>query len=261
MANRSQAARSRRAELEAQRLAQAKKQRQLRIFGAAGGLLVIAVVVALTIWGVNGSKTGGSDIPPSATADKNAISLTPNVSSSAPTLDIFSDFQCPGCKSYHDALGDVIDDYIEAGTVNIIIHQMTFLDRLNTDGNPNSSTRSAVGAACADFAGKYLAYYDAVYDNQPSDEGPGYSDSLLRDTIPAGIGISGDDLTAFQTCYDTRATGQFVQDTDDEGSRGMAQAGSQTTPVYALNGENITTELGSASSPASKLKELLDNAI
>jgi protein-disulfide isomerase len=264
MANRSQAARSRRAELEAQRLAQAKKQRQLRIVGSAVGLVVIAVVVGLTIWGVNAANAGGDQQPPHATEDGRSISLTQSVPESAPTLEIFADFQCPGCKQFHDAMGDTVDEFIASGDVNVVFHLMTFLDDANVQRrSPNlkSSTRASVGVACADFAGKYLEYYDAVFDNQPATEGDGYADTLLRETVPAAVGIAGEDLTAFQTCYDQQSTGQFAQRSDDAGSAGMSALGSRTTPTYALDGVNITEELAGANDKAAKLKELVDKAL
>jgi protein-disulfide isomerase len=243
MANRSQAARSRRAELEAQRLAQAKKQRQLRIIGTAVGLVVIAVVVGLTIWGINSAETGGEDTPPNATADKKSISLTQSVSGSAPVLEILADFQCPGCKSFHEELATTIDELIDSGSVNILFRQMTFLDSVNTTQNERSSTRAAVGAACADFAGQYIPYSDAVFSNQPAKEGDGYSDTLLRDTIPSTLGITGEALTAFQTCYDNQSTGKFVQGVDDEASERLQAVDSTGTPTYILNGENITSQM------------------
>jgi protein-disulfide isomerase len=256
MANRSQASRSRRAELEAQRIAQAKKQRQLRIIGSAVGLVVIAVVLGLTIWGLNGSEeAAGDQVPTHATSDRSGISVTPELDGVAgvPVLDIYTDFQCPNCKNLHDALGTSLTTLVDSGTVNVVLHQLTFLDGVNTDVNLKSSTRSAIAAACADNADKYFAAYDAILAGQPASEGDGYTDAFLRDELPATVGLTGTQLTDYQQCYDTQATGKFVQDVYDAAGRADVTG----TPVYKLNGEDITSPIWGDPSPGTKLEQLV----
>ncbi|MDR1078568.1 MAG: thioredoxin domain-containing protein [Propionibacteriaceae bacterium] len=250
---------SRREQLEAQRQALAQRQRRNRLITVLAGVLGVALVVSLTVWGINSNKnSGGDEVPPNATAKRDGITITPTLTDeSTPLLVIYSDFQCPGCKSVHDAISTVLQQAVDSGRVRIEFHTLIMLDYANTQvGSPNlrSSTRATVAAACADTVGVYYPFYSAIYANQPATEGDGYSDDLLRVQIPTEVGLSGDQLTRFQTCYDNQSTGKFTLQVDEA----AAKAGITGTPRIWLNGEDITAEVTSAASPANKLKQLLN---
>ncbi len=151
----------------------------------------------------------------------------------APLFVIYQDYQCPICKEYHTVFGPKLREAAAAGKIQLEYRTMNFLDsNLQND----ASTRSAVAAACSDNVNAYAEYYDALYDNQPATEGDGYSDETLRVTIPAQLGMTGDKLAGFQKCYDTRATLQFINGTNDAAGR----AGISATPTYMYNGKDIT---------------------
>jgi protein-disulfide isomerase len=155
-------------------------------------------------WGpVNGDKTG-------------IIANPGKAKSGRPLFVIYQDYQCPTCKQYHTVFGTKLREAADAGKIQLEYRTMNFLDsNLQND----ASTRAAVAAACADNAGVYQGYYDAVYDNQPATEGAGFSADLLRVTIPTQLGLTGDKLAGFQKCYDTQATLQFIQGTNDAAVR------------------------------------------
>jgi len=100
----------------------------------------------------------------------------------------------------------------------------------------DASLRSAIGNAAAAVVGKYREYHEAVYAHQPPHEGDGYSDDLLRNQIPAQIGLTGDDLTKFQKLYDSRATQQFVENA----TKKALEDGYTSTPTYLVNGTQIS---------------------
>jgi protein-disulfide isomerase len=166
--------------------------------------------------------------PPHANADYSGVLATPDAPAQAPLLTIYQDYQCPWCKIFDQSFSDVIAEAVAAGRLRVEIRTMTFLD--DSLGN-DSSTRAAVAAACADFFNLYYPFYKAVYANQPEREGDGYSDELLRQTLPGQLGLSGDALTSFQQCYDTRATLEFVQGT----YQSAVQSGVRGTPTYLLD--------------------------
>lgn len=231
---------SRREELRAQREAELRAaQRRKR---TTIGLSIVAVVVAigLVVWGIYSvkDKIGATNaVPPHANGDKSGIVVNPGkAQQGAPLLVVYQDYQCPICKEYEVAFGTKINEAAAAGTIQLEYRTMTFLD---TNLQNDASLRAAVAAACADNAGVYEAYHDAIYNNQPSKEGVGYSDTLLRDTIPAQLGLTGDKLAGFQKCYDTQATLQFVNGVNDAAGR----AGITGTPTYMYNGKDITSQL------------------
>ena len=234
VSQREQLRRQREAELLA-----AQRSNRVRI-----GLAIVGAVVAvsLIVWGVYSfkDKIGATNaVPPHANGDKSGIIANPGVAKpGAPLFVIYQDYQCPACKEYHTIFGTKIRDAADAGKIQLEYRTMTFLD---TNLKNDASTRAAVAAACADNAGVYQGYYDALYDNQPATEGQGFSAELLRTTIPAQLGLTGDKLAGFQKCYDTQATLQFVNGTNDAAGR----AGITGTPVYQYQGKDITKTLTS----------------
>lgn len=233
---------TRREQLRLQREAelQAAQRRKRTTFGLA----IVGAVVALSliVWGVYSVKdTIGSTnaVPPHANGDKSGIIANPGLAKAgAPLFVIYQDYQCPACKQYHTIFGTKLRDAADAGKIQLEYRTMTFLD---TNLKNDASTRAAIAAACADNAGVYQGYYDALYDNQPATEGQGFSSELLRTTIPAQLGVTGDRLAGFQKCYDTQATLKFVNGTNDAAGR----AGITGTPVYQYQGKDITKTLTS----------------
>jgi protein-disulfide isomerase len=263
--SRSQTSRSRREELERQRLEKAKRDRRIRLASFGGGLVVIAVVIGLAIWGLNSADQGGDAVPLHADADLTGITPNADVAAGAPTLDIYTDFQCPYCASYEANLADTFAEIVEAGTAKVTFHPLKMLDYMNSQAgsdNLQSSTRSAVAAACADtLEGDYfLPVANAIFENQPATEGDGFDDLTLRQTVAATAGIDGDNLTAYQLCYDDKATGQFVNKVYDAASERFGN--DMTTPTYLLNGTNIMGLISdwTADTAGEELKELIAEA-
>ena len=231
---------NRREQLRLQREAELKAAQRKKRLTVGLGIIGGIVAISLIAWGVSTfTDTAGAtnSVPPHANGDKSGIIANPGKAKSAvPLFVIYQDYQCPGCKEYHTVFGTKIREAADAGKIQLEYRTMTFLDsNLQND----ASTRAAVAAACADNAGVYQGYYDALYDNQPATEGAGFSADLLRTTIPTQLGLSGDRLTSFQKCYDTKATLSFVSGTNDAAGR----AGITGTPIYQYNGKDITKSL------------------
>jgi protein-disulfide isomerase len=230
--------------MEQQRLAQAQKDRKIRLAVFGGGLGLIVIIVVVAVVGLNLTGRGG-DVTP-LHGDEAQTGITPNldVAAAAPVLEIFSDYQCPGCASYEAGLSDTLESIIDDGSAKVVFRTMTFNDQVNGTENAQSSTRAAVAAACADTleGDYYFPMYAEIFANQPSPEGVGFSDEQLRTTFPTAVGITADQLTDYQTCYDKRLTGQFVQSVDNSASADNVRS----TPTYRLNGTNITQDINPA---------------
>ena len=76
-------------------------------------------------------------------------------SASAPiTLDVYSDFQCPGCKAlYETTLRPLIDNYVDKGKVYLVHHDF-----------PLPMHAFAMQAACYARAAHRIGKYDQVAD-------------------------------------------------------------------------------------------------
>ncbi|MGK2309179.1 DsbA family protein [Cutibacterium sp. V970] len=250
---------SRRAALRAQQEAQAAAQKRRRVVAVIIGVVVVAAIILAIVLGMNRKSDGGASstqiTPPSITKD-GVYTLNPDRGKKgAPTVTVYQDYQCPGCKAVEDALGRQFNELSARGQIKLRYHTMTFLDQ-KYDGE--NSHRAAMAAAAADIVGKYEAYHDVVFAHQPKEEGTGYTDDQLRTKFAAEAGITGENLTKFQHIYDTRQTEQFVTEANDNGLRKMQDLDADGTPAFTVNDKvwEGWTQLGDDTTPDELLKAI-----
>jgi protein-disulfide isomerase len=196
--------------------------------------VLIGVFAVVLVQQAGTAKPSATSVtPPNATSDGRAIVVNPGVAKAgAPVVELFFDYQCPICKQFEDLYGEPLQVLANAGEIELRNRNMNFLDNnLQND----SSTRAGVAATCSDVSGKYPAFHAEIYSHQPANEGDGYTDEVLRDTIPASVGITGEALTKFQACYDQQSTKAFVQAMNDLASKD----GITGTPSFHVNGKDI----------------------
>lgn len=218
-------------------------RRRLVVVGSA--VVAVAVIIAVVAWAVQRhtsaqATTAGSApastmsaaVPPSASSDGLGIIANPGkAATGAPTLVEYQDYQCSACKIYHEFYGPAIRQLAQEGKIVFEVRTLTFLD---TGLKNDSSKRAANAAACADLVGHYQQYYDAIYDNSPA-EGTNFTEDQLRVEWAAKAGITGQQLTTFQNCYDSRAMSGFVAQVDNGGLR----ANIAGTPTFLANGKQF----------------------
>lgn len=199
------------------------------------GVIAIIALIAVIAWVIiadqqakDKATTGGASLPPGVAAMGDPISRgTPK--SGAPVLDIYEDFQCPGCEVLERSLGSTIRELAADGSVDVRYYMMTFLDgRFPGD----HSNRAANAAVCAVAAGKFGELHDLVYANQPTTEGAGWTDAQLTDWARQA-GITGTALTTWETCFKDKSHNQYVNSIEDA----SAKAGVTATPTLKLNGK------------------------
>jgi protein-disulfide isomerase len=232
---------NRREQLRKEEQAKANQQRLTRIIAVGAGLVVLVIVAVFAVVLISGANKGtagtpvaGQITPPNALAQDAGIRPYPGTAKDGvPVVELFFDYQCPICNQFETIYGAALEKLASSGQIDLHYRPMIFLDgNLQND----ASLRAAVGAACADVAGKYREYHDQIFANQPQQEGAGYPDSVLRDAIPAKLGITGGQLTTFQKCYDDKQTQTWVQAQDEAG----AKAGVTGTPTFKVNGKDVS---------------------
>ena len=192
--------------------------------------------------GTTSEAPSGVYIPPDGTDEMGFIQVkAANVSPDALVVDEHLDYQCPYCHLADSVVGPSFRALAERGDIILRVHIRSFLDSgLKND----SSTRAAMAATCADTVGDFIAYHETVFANQPEKEGVGYTDQQLRVDFPAEAGITGADLTAFQTCYDTKKTLAYVQQMEEVNNtsrtiNGATQDPPGGTPAFYVNGHTL----------------------
>jgi protein-disulfide isomerase len=224
------------------------------VIGAiVAAVVVLAVVVAIVMASHNGqpgAPTGTSGDPtPVGVVGGTGGGLLANTApfkSTAPTMDLYEDFQCPTCGELEKAMGAQIRTMAQAGQIKLVVHMLSFLD---TNLNNDSSTRSANAAACAADAGRFLPYHAAVYAGQPTQEGAGYTNAQLTQFAQTA-GITGTALTTWQKCTSSHQHAQYVTDVQSAAEK----AGVNGTPTVKLNGKDITKTLTSPEALAAAVK-------
>lgn len=92
-------------------------------------------------------------------------------SSGVPVVDLYEDFLCPHCKTFHDAQGVGVEKLMREGTITLRVHPRPMLDPRSTP--PGYSGRAAA-VAVASFMQDPALYFrvsDVLYANQPGTEG------------------------------------------------------------------------------------------
>jgi protein-disulfide isomerase len=245
---------SRREALRSQQVAQAKAARNRKMVGIGAGIAAVVLAAVLIVVAVSSMGSSGvSASPKNATTAQDAVVLYGSATKAgAPTIDVYLDYQCPICKVAEATYGDTMYGLAKTGDIKLIQHTMTFMD----DNLKNTaSTRAAVAATCTDTYGdKYAEMTTAIFSNQALTEvvgSVGYEDKLLRETLPAQLGITGDALTGFQKCYDTKAPKSFL----DTVAKNSYAAGVKGTPTFKRDG--VVLNVNPASTTVDQFKSLL----
>lgn len=251
---------NRREQLRRQQEAAARQKRVTRIVGVAAGILALVLVAVLVFVIVNNTRPtpqAAQVTPSNVSAAGNALVVGPT-NEGKPTVTLYLDYQCPNCKHFEDQYGEALEQGAANGDWTLQFKTLTFMDK---NLQNTASNRAAVAAACSAVASpeNYAAFNRAVYANQAAQEvrgSVGYTDQLLRVTIPGQVGIAGEALTKYQACYDGRATQDFV--TAVEKSAYAEQV--TGTPTLAVNGKVLDLRQLTDSSPAGLRSFILGNA-
>lgn len=229
---------NRREQLRRQQEAAAKQKRTMRMVGIAAAVVafVLLCVFGWVIYNEMTKKPAEVQqlTPQIATADGNALKVAGD-KADAPLVTLYFDYQCPVCAQFESLFGDALEQGAKNGDWQLQTKTMTFMDRNLSN---TASTRAALAATCSANTGHYPEYSRAVFANQAVKEvrgSEGYSDKLLRETLPGQVGITGQALTDFQACYDGKATQTFV----DNMNKSAYADGVTGTPSLRVNGKDV----------------------
>jgi protein-disulfide isomerase len=160
---------------------------------------------------------------------------------------VWEDFRCPACRGFEAAFRPTIHQLTGSGRLRVEYHLVRLIDG-NLGGS--GSLRAANAAACAQDAGKFPAYHDVLYDNQPEETSDAYSDNAKL--IELAGKVSGLDTPAFQKCVKNGTHDSWV----DKSHQAFKAGNFSGTPTLMLNGKSLNlTQL----TPA-KLKQMVEAA-
>ncbi|MFI8945841.1 DsbA family protein [Streptomyces sp. NPDC053750] len=228
------------------------KRRRALIVGASVvcvlGLAAVIGVVAANAGKDDGSEEAGPVVAPSGAQGKDGLAIPVGKESAKSTLVIWEDFRCPACKGFELAYRDTIHELTDAGKLKVEYHLATIIDG-NMGGT--GSRKAANAAACAQDAGKFTAYHDVLYDNQPpeSDDAFADEDKLLE----LARKVDGLDTAPFQECVKDGKHNSWVE----KSNKAFLGGGFSGTPTVLLDGKNVYKD--QSMTPA-KLKKMVEDA-
>ncbi len=239
--------------------------------GGASKIVVAAVVMDVAIVAIVGAviwqqQSATNDVIGDGNATPGGVAMGAGFVAPAsaaapdgvPVLDVFEDFQCPACAKLEAELGESIKQLEADGKVKVVYHIKNFLDdNLRND----SSTRAANAAFCADDAGQFQAFHDALYANQPVTEGQGWTAAQFTGFAESS-GITGDALTTWTTCSENNKYVNYINSVEEQSSKDGVTA----TPTLKLDGtvmdvqEFVTQSASSWSYDPAKFEALIATA-
>ena len=252
---RQKAAAARQAEVVAQR-----RRRQFVIGGVVTAVIAVAVAVGVVVQGSRANSDAaigtGSFVAPVGAVGEGNLAIPFGASTAKVTLTIYEDFRCPYCRMAESMFESVYKSYVQTGKIVVQYHLVDLLDR-NLGGS--GSVRAGNAGACAQDvgAGKFEAFHDVLYANQPEETNDAYGSNAmlfsLADQVP------GLDSALFRACVNAGTHGSWVR--RDYDSLNTLLNGSVSTPYYAIGGTQYKVTGQPAVDQQAAFKSALDSAI
>jgi protein-disulfide isomerase len=201
-----------------------KRRRTLMLIAGIGGVVAVALLIALGAIG-RGGGSGSPSAPPGVTIAGKTLG-----SDSAPvTITAWEDFQCPYCKQANDGpLAQVINTYVGTGQVKVVYMQFAFL---GNGGSKDESMLAAQASECAAEQDQFWPYHDKLFAVQGRENTGVFSSANLK-KYAADVGL---DQEAFASCLDS---GRYKAAVQDELKQGKA-LGVNSTPTFFVNGTQV----------------------
>jgi protein-disulfide isomerase len=147
------------------------------------------------------------------------------------TVRVVMDLQCPACKAFEEANGQVLEDAVRDGTAAVEYSVISFLDRAS---ETEYSSRAGNASFCVANAGldNYQTWLSEMFARQPSEGGDGLPDSELIEIAES----NGYTDSAVAECITNRQYDSYLRTKTDE----VLDTGLQGTPTVYVNDVEIT---------------------
>jgi len=209
----------------------AKKQRQQRMIVIAGIALVavaLVAIIAVPSFLRNNAPVGDViQITPKALPQAEGTTLgDPN----APVkIVVFSDFQCPACKSFSEQVEpQIIENLVKTGRVSYTYRQFPFLDDRSAT---KESDQAANASQCANEQGRFWDYHNMLFANWNRENEGAFANRRLV-AFAEALGLN---MTQFNACFESN---KYEDQINKDLADGRAQ-GVTGTPSVFVNGKII----------------------
>ena len=207
---------------------QAQARRRTVLVQAGVAALVVVVVLVVTIAVLRAQDGAEPSAVPPQVDDRGALVL--GNPEAAVTVEVVEDFQCPACRAFEAAVGDLLRSYVEGDDVQVAYRGIAFLDRASST---DYSSRSLNASACVMGEGDevWSRFHRSLFEQQPPEGGAGLGD----DQLVRLAGAAGADEDAVRTCVEDGTYADWVASTTTQ----AGDDGVQGTPTVSVNGEEL----------------------
>ena len=144
-------------------------------------------------------------------------------------MDVWEDFQCPGCQSYSQNYEPlIIQNYVETGKVFYTFHHWAFID---SQSATKESQQAANASMCAGEQGRFWDYHDLVFANWNGENQGAYNDKRLV-AFAETLGL---DMADFKSCFNANP----YKDQIDQDYQAGSDWGVTSTPTIFVNGQKV----------------------
>ncbi|MER5884438.1 thioredoxin domain-containing protein [Streptomyces sp. NPDC001941] len=231
-----------------------RRRRVLVVSAAVVGVLALAAVAGVLAANAGDDKksdAAGPVVAPAGATGKDELAIPVGAADAPSTLTVWEDFRCPACAQFENAFRDTIHELEASGALKAEYHLATIIDG-NMRGS--GSLRAANAAACAQGAGKFPAYHDVLYQNQPEETKDTFADN--GKLLELAGKVPGLDAPAFTSCVNDGTHDGWVRKSNDAFQKG----GFSGTPTVLLNGEPIFPKKGDEQISPENLKKWVAEA-
>ncbi|WP_328539315.1 DsbA family protein [Streptomyces sp. NBC_00344] len=248
------AARERLVEEREKQKARDRRRRGLIVGAGLVGVLALAAVIGVVA--ANSGKDDSSNsastvVAPQGATGKDSLTIPVGASDAPSTLTVWEDFRCPACDQFENAFRGTVHELESTGQIKVEYHLATLIDG-NMGGS--GSLRASNAAACAQTAGKFPAYHDVLYENQPEETNDGFAKNSRLLQLAGRVG--GLRTSAFESCVNGGKHDGWVKKSNEAFQKGQFSG----TPTVQLNGEAVYPKKGNEQISPDNLKKWVAEA-
>ncbi len=193
---------------------------------------------------------GTSTVPPrTATAPAGGIPVGANGAAGATPVgtqvDVFVDYLCPVCKQFEDMNVAALDEALEAGTITLVIHPVSILDRFSQGTAYPTRAAAAVALVAEADPAHFLAFHQALFSKQPAENTPGLTDAQIAATA-AEAGVAAEVVAQISEGAAMKQFGGWVvaqTASDAQDPTTIPPEGLTGTPTILIDGQPVGSEV------------------
>ncbi len=219
------------------------------------GVVVVVVVAAAVIGGVLYShhktaaaaetvlpaKTVSGSAQYPATLDKANATVLVGKPTAKVTVDAYEDFLCPICGDFESQNFPNIAKQLQAGTVQVRYHMINLLDNSSVPAGYSTMAANTALAVATVAPAKFMDYHYSLYQKQPEENGPGWTQAQLT-SLANRLGVNGGQFTSLvnNKTYDKQIQANLTAAENDKAIfQTSSQGTSFGTPTIVANNKVI----------------------